>query len=313
MPPVSTGRRHARRAVVSLLVVSAILSAAPARADSDKALQLSVDRIGRGGGSVTSSPAGITCGGDCVQSYSEESTVALSATPDATSSFAGWKGGGCSGSGTCKVTLESATTVSATFEVSDDCTIVGTGGKDVLVGTSMDDVICGLGGDDVLWGLWGADSLIGGDGDDVMIGGGSDDAIDGRGGIDTAAYRRISPWRLARFHVTVDLLAGFASGTVIGRDRLIGVERAVGTIHADVLLGSDHADQLIGRAGTDTVAGRDGDDVLFGGWGDDVIAGGPGDDVLEGGDGVDRLFGGSGLDRAHGGAGADRISGAESP
>jgi Ca2+-binding RTX toxin-like protein len=312
MPPASTGRRHARPAVVSLIVVSAFLSAPPARAESDAAFQLSVDRVGRGGGSVTSSPAGITCGGDCGEFYSEGTPVTLSATPDATSSFAGWKGG-CSGIGTCTVTLEGATTVSATFAVSDDCTIVGTGGKDVLVGTSMDDVICGLGGDDVLWGLWGADSLIGGDGDDVMIGGGSDDAVDGRAGFDTAAYRRISPWRLARFHVTVDLLAGSASGTVIGRDRLVGVERAVGTIHADVLLGSDHGDQLVGRAGTDTVAGRGGDDVLFGGWGDDVVAGGPGDDVLEGGDGNDRLFGGSGVDRVHGGAGADDISGAESP
>lgn len=310
MPSVFPRRRNLRSAALCVLVVSALLSASPARADSEDAYTLTIDRVGRGGGSVTSSPAGITCGGDCAESYSEETTVTLSATADATSSFSGWKGA-CSGVGACEVTLNEAQTVAAKFVVSDDCTIVGTAGKDVLIGTSMDDVICGLGGDDVLWGLWGTDSLIGGDGDDFLMGGGSDDTIDGRAGFDTVSYRRISPWRIARFKVTVDLLSRSASGTVSGLDRLVDIERAVGTIHADVLFGSDREDQLVGRAGSDTVAARGGNDVLFGGWGDDVVAGGPGDDALEGGDGNDRLFGGSGVDRVHGGAGADEISGSE--
>jgi len=39
----------------------------------------------------------------------------LTATPAAGSTFTGWSGGGCSGIGTCTVTLSAATTVAAAF------------------------------------------------------------------------------------------------------------------------------------------------------------------------------------------------------
>src|SRR5262245_2662629 len=42
---------------------------------------------------------------------------------------------------------------------SNDCTVEGTSGADVLTGTSRADVICGLDGDDVLKGLGGGDRL----------------------------------------------------------------------------------------------------------------------------------------------------------
>jgi hypothetical protein len=42
----------------------------------------------------------------------------LTAAPAAGSTFTGWSGGSCSGTGTCTVTLSAATTVTATFEVS---------------------------------------------------------------------------------------------------------------------------------------------------------------------------------------------------
>jgi hypothetical protein len=41
--------------------------------------------------------------------------VTLTATPNGTSTFTGWNGGGCSGTGTCVVTMNSATAVTATF------------------------------------------------------------------------------------------------------------------------------------------------------------------------------------------------------
>ena len=53
---------------------------------------LSVTKSGTGSGTVNSSPAGISCGSDCSQSYSANTQVSLSATASSGSSFAGWSG-----------------------------------------------------------------------------------------------------------------------------------------------------------------------------------------------------------------------------
>ncbi|HUX97516.1 MAG TPA: hypothetical protein VMV47_17415 [Bacteroidales bacterium] len=76
---------------------------------------LSVGKAGTGTGLVTSSPAGINCGVDCSEPYNFGNVVTLTATPDAGSTFAGWSGGGCSGTGTCQVTMNNAVSVTATF------------------------------------------------------------------------------------------------------------------------------------------------------------------------------------------------------
>ena len=76
---------------------------------------LSVEKDGTGTGTVTSDPAGINCGTDCSEDYLSFTTVTLTATPDSGSSFTGWSGGGCSGTGTCEVTMLEATTVTADF------------------------------------------------------------------------------------------------------------------------------------------------------------------------------------------------------
>jgi len=67
-----------------------------------------------GSGSVTSSPAGITCPGDCSEDYAEGTAVTLTATPDAGFTFDGWTGD-CAGSGSCQVTMDQARSVTATF------------------------------------------------------------------------------------------------------------------------------------------------------------------------------------------------------
>ena len=64
-----------------------------------------------------SNPAGISCGTTCSVTANHGSTLTLTATPDTGSSFTGWSGGGCSGTGTCTVTVEAAKSVTASFTV----------------------------------------------------------------------------------------------------------------------------------------------------------------------------------------------------
>jgi hypothetical protein len=77
---------------------------------------LKVQLAGSGSGEVTSSPAGIECGSACEAEFEEGSAVTLTATHALGSVFAGWSGGGCSGTGSCEVTLTAATSVTASFE-----------------------------------------------------------------------------------------------------------------------------------------------------------------------------------------------------
>ena len=71
---------------------------------------LTVNKVGPGSGSVSCD------GGACASSYPEGTTVTLSANADSGSSFTGWAGAGCSGTGNCVVTLNSDITVTAAFE-----------------------------------------------------------------------------------------------------------------------------------------------------------------------------------------------------
>jgi phospholipase C len=77
---------------------------------------LTVALGGTGTGSVTSSPSGISCGQTCNASFDPNSLVTLTATAGTGSLFAGWNGGGCSGTGpNCTVTLSASEKVTATF------------------------------------------------------------------------------------------------------------------------------------------------------------------------------------------------------
>jgi hypothetical protein len=76
---------------------------------------LTVSRAGTGGGTITSAPSGIGCPATCVAGYAPGTRVTLTAQADVGSSFAGWSGGGCSGTGTCVVVLNANTAVTATF------------------------------------------------------------------------------------------------------------------------------------------------------------------------------------------------------
>ncbi len=76
---------------------------------------LMVSKSGTGGGTVTSSPAGIDCGSDCSETLADGTSVTLTATPAAGSTFTAWSGSGCSGTSTCTVTMSEARAVDAKF------------------------------------------------------------------------------------------------------------------------------------------------------------------------------------------------------
>lgn len=68
-----------------------------------------------GSGSVSSNPAGITCGATCTMTFSGPTLVDLTATPASGSVFVGWLGACTGAASICTVTASSATRVTATF------------------------------------------------------------------------------------------------------------------------------------------------------------------------------------------------------
>ena len=72
---------------------------------------LTVNRGGTGIGSVRSTPVGIDCGTSCQAQFALGTSIALSATSQSGSNFAGWSGANCGSN----VTLNDSMTCTATF------------------------------------------------------------------------------------------------------------------------------------------------------------------------------------------------------
>jgi hypothetical protein len=77
---------------------------------------LTVTKGGRGFGTVTSSVPGIDCGPACTAGFGSGGQVSLTASPAAGSSFVGWFGAGCEGTGTCLASTSSTQRVVAVFD-----------------------------------------------------------------------------------------------------------------------------------------------------------------------------------------------------
>jgi uncharacterized repeat protein (TIGR01451 family) len=88
---------------------------------------LTVNEAGSGTGTVTSSPAGIVCPPTttCSAAFASGTVVALTATASEGSTFAGWSGAGCTGTGGCSVTMTAAQTVTATFNSGNSPVTIG--------------------------------------------------------------------------------------------------------------------------------------------------------------------------------------------
>jgi len=82
-------------------------------------LLVTVNKIGAGTGTVISTPAGINCGPTCSASFTQGTSLTLTATSATGSTFSGWSGGGCTGTAACTITLNQAINVSALFTVAD--------------------------------------------------------------------------------------------------------------------------------------------------------------------------------------------------
>ena len=109
-----------------------------------QAISLAVVRMGTGSGVVISAPSGILCGTTCSGAYGSGTAVTLTATPATGSTFAGWSGGGCTGTGTCTVTVTATTTVTAAFNASSAALTVSTAGTGSgSVSSSPAGITCG--------------------------------------------------------------------------------------------------------------------------------------------------------------------------
>jgi uncharacterized repeat protein (TIGR01451 family)/uncharacterized repeat protein (TIGR02543 family) len=104
---------------------------------------LTVTKAGSGSGSVTSSPAGISCGATCSAPFNEGTVVTLTAAAASGSVFSGWSGGGCSGTGTCQVTMSANQSVTATFAATHTLTVVEAGSGSGSVTSSPAGISCG--------------------------------------------------------------------------------------------------------------------------------------------------------------------------
>lgn len=92
-------------------------SPAPAPAPGPASYTLTLTTSGSG--NVTSSPAGISCGADCTESYAGGTSVTLTATPAVGYTFGGWSGACSGGNASCTLVMNAAKAAAAAFVASN--------------------------------------------------------------------------------------------------------------------------------------------------------------------------------------------------
>lgn len=104
---------------------------------------LGLSKAGAGSGAVNSSPTGIDCGATCSASYLSGTSVTLTAVPVAGSTFSGWSGGVCTGTGPCTVTMSQARAETASFALGYLLSASKTGAGSGTLASSPAGIDCG--------------------------------------------------------------------------------------------------------------------------------------------------------------------------
>jgi hypothetical protein len=114
---------------------------------TQEVLTVAVDRLsGTAGGTVSSSPAGISCATTCSSEFNTGSSVKLTAKAASGSLFVGW-GGACTGTAsTCTVSMASAQSVTAAFNTGYTLSVSKTGAAAAagLVTSAPAGIDCGV-------------------------------------------------------------------------------------------------------------------------------------------------------------------------
>lgn len=100
--------------------------------------KLTVSKSGTGSGTITSNPTGINCGTTCSANFDPNTSVTLTATPDAGSTFGGW-GGDCQSCGMgsqCTISMNSDKSCYAIFNFPVSSSSSGGGGGCSMVASS---------------------------------------------------------------------------------------------------------------------------------------------------------------------------------
>jgi Ca2+-binding RTX toxin-like protein len=180
-------------------------------------------------------------------------------------------------------------------------TIYGSEGDDDLVGGEGNDELYGEEDEDQLWGENGNDTLYGGSHDDMLWGGDGDDALYGEGGADVLFGGRDND-----AYYVVDALDQVVEAFGEGHDTVhaYNVNFTLSNNVEDLFIesgqrngtGNSLNNKITGSLANNTLNGMDGNDTLFGMNGADTLRGGNHSDELHGGLGNDTLFGDAGAD-----------------
>lgn len=200
--------------------------------------------------------------------------------------------------------------------------------RNLIFGQDGDDNINGEGADDFLYGGKGDDVLVGGKGDDLLHGGDLGLGVGTADGIDTADYSQ------SIAGIVADLGTATVADGLGGFDKLVSIEKIIGTTLDDRFLGGEGEWTIDGGGGTDTIdysniegevqRSPDGSSVILpsgaiqylqnienilGTSSNDKFDGSSSANVIIAGAGNDTVFGKGGMDVLIGGAGDDRLYG----
>jgi hypothetical protein len=235
------------------------------------------DAITTAGGTVTNAAQTIQGTGEAgakIQLLDGANPLGAAVTVDATGHWS--SAVTLAGSGD-HVIAAAATDIAGNTATSNAITLTLSNG-DVVISEPGDPFVNGTNGNDHIAIYQGNVLVNAGNGDDVFslipVSKFAVHALNGGNGTDTLD---LSATTTAN---SVDLSAGFATGSQIELELLISIEKVIGGSGNDTIVGSGVANWLDGGAGRDTIRAGNGNDTIIGGSGNDALTGGGGSDTF---------------------------------